>query len=322
MAKMRVVLLFALLLLGISIKPEMSFAQSERSRYFPETGHSVSGDFLMAYEKASDPIKIYGYPITGIIDNPITNRKVQYFQRAHFELHPENPPELRVQMTHLGEIIYLGEIMNRPGDALSIPQNHPACRHFPETNRLVCYAFLDFFEKNGGIVQFGYPISDIELRSDSMIQCFQMACFEWHPELPSGHRVTLMDLGRLYFEARKENPRELLSGNEDFIPKTILKLQVRAFPEKAVISKNSEQILHVIVQDQNLHPIADAQVEFIIRSKNGEEESHLMPATDENGITSLSFPIQQDGYGIVQIFVTASYDGFEQQTRTSFRLWW
>ena len=322
MVKMRVVLLFALLLLGMSIRPEISSAQSERSRYFPETGHSVSGDFLVAYEKASDPIKIYGYPITGIIDNAITNRKVQYFQRAHFELHPENPPELRVQMTHLGEIIYLGEIMNKPGDVLTVPQNHPACRHFPETNRQVCYAFLDFFEKNGGIAQFGYPISDIELRSERMIQCFQMACFEWHPELPSGHRVTLMDLGRLYFEARKENPRELLSWDEDYIPKSILNLQVRAFPEKAVISKNSEQILHVIVQDQNLHPISDAQVEFIVRSKNGEEESHLMPATDKNGITSLSFPVQQEGYGIVQIFVSASYDGFEQQTRTSFRLWW
>jgi hypothetical protein len=322
MTKVRVVLLFALLLLGISMRPQISSAQSERSRYFPETGHSVSGDFLVAYEKASDPIKIYGYPITGVIDNPITNRKVQYFQRAHFELHPENPSELRVQITHLGEIIYLGEIMNKPGDVLMVPQNHPACRHFPETDHQVCYAFLDFFQKYGGIAQFGYPISEIELRSDRMIQCFQIACFEWHPELPSGHRVTLMDLGRLYFEARKENPRELLSGDDDFIPKTILGLQVRAFPEKAVLSKNSQQILHVIVQDQNLQPISGAQVEFIVHTKDGDEESHFMPATDKNGITTLSFPINQEGFGIVQIFVSASYDGFEQQTRTSFRLWW
>jgi hypothetical protein len=316
MSKMRVVLLFALLLLGISVNSETASAQSERSRYFPDTGHSVSGDFLVAYERASDPIKIYGYPITGVFDNPLTNRKVQYFQRARFELHPDYPPELRVQLTHLGEL------MNKPGNVLPVPQNHPACKYFQETNHQVCYAFLDFFEKNGGIAQFGYPISDIELRNERMTQCFQMACFEWHPEQPSGQRVTLMDLGRLYFEASKENPRELLSGNEDFIPKTILTLQVRAFSEKAVISKNSEQILHVIVQDQNLHAVSGAQVEFTVRSKNGEEETYLMPVTDEYGITSLSFPVKQEGFGVVQIYVSASYDDFEQQTRTSFRLWW
>jgi hypothetical protein len=316
MKRMRVVVILALLLVAMSIGVETTAAQSEAARYFPETGHWVSGDFLLAYEKASDPIKIYGYPITAVIDNPTTNRKVQYFQRAHFELHPENPPELRVQMTHLGEIMY------KSGNALPVPQNHPACRHFPETNRQVCYAFLDFFDNHGGIKQFGYPISDIELRSERMVQCFQMACYEWHPELPSGQKVTLMDLGRMYFEARKENPRELLPDSENYIPKTILNLKVRAFPEKAVISRDNEQTIHVIVQDQNLLPISNAQVVLTVQPKKGEEETYVMPATDGNGITSLSFKIQQNGFGIVKVTVSVSYDIFEQQTRTSYRLWW
>lgn len=322
MTKVRVVVLFALLLLGISIRPVISYAQSEWARYFPETGHSVSGEFLTTYQRASDPIKIYGYPITGVLNNPVTSRLVQYFQKAHFELNPENPLDQRVTLTHLGEIMYLSEIINKPGDLLPVLQNHPSCRDFPETNHQVCYAFLDFFDKHGGIAQFGYPISDIELRNDRLIQCFQLACFEWHPELPSGHRVTLMDLGRLYFDARKENPRELLPGTEDYIPKTILTLQVRAFPEKAVISKNGEQTLHVVVQDQNLLPVSNVQVAFSVQAKNGDEEIHLMPVTDENGITSLSFKVNLDGYGVVQIYVIASYDNFEGQTRTSFRLWW
>lgn len=313
---MRVVVIFALLLLASAFRAETSSAQSEGARYFPETGHWVSGDFLVAYEKASDPIKIYGYPITAVIDNPTTNRKVQYFQRAHFELHPENPPELRIQMSHLGEIMY------KASNALPVPQNHPACRHFPETNHQVCYAFLDFFDNNGGIAQFGYPISDIELRSERMVQCFQMACYEWHPELPSGQRVTLLDLGRLYFEARKENPKELLPDKENYIPKTTLKLQVRAFPDKAVISKNNEQTIHVIVQDQNLLPISNAQAAFIVHFKNGEEESYTMPETDAHGTTSLSFPVEQSGFGIAKVTVTVNYDIFKVQTRTSYRLWW
>jgi hypothetical protein len=316
MNRMRVVVILVLLLLVAAIKVGTTSAQSEDSRYFPETGHWVSGEFLVAYEKASDPIKIYGYPITGVIDNPTTNRKVQYFQRAHFELHPENPAELRIQMTHLGEIMY------KAGRELAVPQNQPACRHFPETNHHVCYAYLDFFDNNGGITQFGYPISDIELRSERLVQCFQMACFEWHPELPSGQRVVLMDLGRLYFEARKENPKELLPDRENYIPKTTLRLQVRAFPDKAVISRNNEQNLHVIVQDQNLLPIANAQATITIHSKNGEEEIYTMPETDVNGITRLSFTVDHNDFGIVKVTVTINYDIFEVQTRTSYRLWW
>ena len=316
MKKVRVVVLFALLLLAASIRTSTTSAQSEDARYFPETGHWVRGDFLAAYEKASDPIKIYGYPITGVIDNPTTNRKVQYFQRAHFELHPENPPELRVMMTHLGDIMY------KAGIILPVSQNNPACRYFSETDHQVCYAFLDFFDKNGGITQFGYPISDIEVRSERLVQCFQMACYEWHPELPSGQRVSLMDLGRLYFEARKENPRELLPDEENYIPKAILNLQVRAFPGKAVISSNKEQSIHVIVQDQNLLPIANAQVVITVHSKNGEDQSYTMPATDSNGTTSLSFQVEEKGFGMVKVTVSVSYDVFEQQTRTSYRLWW
>ena len=308
--------ILALLLVAAAIRVGSSSAQSEDTRYFPETGHWVSGDFLVAYEKASDPTKLYGYPITGVIDNLTTNRKIQYFQRAHFELHPENPPELRVQRTYLGEIMYIA------GNAMPAPQNHPACRHFPETNHQVCYAFLDFFDKNGGINQFGYPISDIELRSERMVQCFQMACFEWHPELPSGQRVTLLDLGRLYFEARKENPKELLPDRENYIPKTTLKLQVRAFPEMAVVSSNNQQTIHVIVQDQNLLPIANAQVTLTVHSKNGDEESYTMPETDINGLTSLKYSVEQKGFGIVKVTVTVNYDIFEVQTRTSYRLWW
>jgi hypothetical protein len=316
MKRVRVAVIFALLLLAVAAKAGTTSAQSEGARYFPETGHWVSGDFLVAYEKASDPIKLYGYPITAVIDNPTTNRKVQYFQRAHFELHPENPPELRVQMTHLGEIMY------KAGDVLPFSQNHPACQYFPETNRQVCYAFLDFFDKNGGIAQFGYPISDIELRNERIVQCFQMACYEWHPELPSGQRVTLMDLGRLYFEARKENPRELLPDRENYIPKTTLKLQVRAFPEKAVVSKNNEQTIHVIVQDQNLLPISNAKVALTIQSKNGEQVSYTMPETDINGTTYLSYPVEQKGFGMVKVTIKVNYDIFEVQTRTSYRLWW
>jgi hypothetical protein len=316
MKKVRVVVILALFLMATAVLVGTTSAQNEPARYFPETGHWVRGDFLIEYEKASDPIKLYGYPITRAIDNPLTHRKVQYFQRAHFELHSGNPAELRVQRTYLGEIMY------KAGNALPVLQNHPACRYFSETDKYVCYAFLDFFDNNGGIAQFGYPISNTELRNERITQCFQMACFEWHPELPSGQRVTLMDLGRMYFDARKESPRELLADKENYIPKTTLKLQVRAFPEKAVVSQNSKQTIHVIVQNQNLLPIENAQVTITIHSRSGEDLVYSMPETDEIGTTYTEFTVEQQGFGIVRVTATVNYDIFKEQTRTSYRLWW
>ena len=63
------------LLLGWNI----SFAQSEESRYFPETGHVVSGDFLRFYEQVTNAEFVFGYPITDEFTDQTTGMLVQYF---------------------------------------------------------------------------------------------------------------------------------------------------------------------------------------------------------------------------------------------------
>jgi len=86
-------------------------------RHFPETGHSVCGDFLTAWLYGglaldSDPalsdaesLALYGLPIS----EPRTERLadgrgyvVQWFERARFELHPENDWPYRVLKGRLG----------------------------------------------------------------------------------------------------------------------------------------------------------------------------------------------------------------------------
>lgn len=315
--KIPLVLIMFITILAVPVLPRLSSAQTGGGyRYFPETGHSVRDDFLVAYESAVDPVKIYGYPITEAYENPTTGRLVQYFQRAHFELHPESAPELRVNRTLLGEILY------KPGQELSITPDFPACRYFPETDHQVCYAFLDFFNNSGGIAQFGYPISEIEIQNDRMVQYFQRARFEWHPELQSGQRVTLTDLGRLYFDARKENPVYLQPVQDSLAPQLILDLQARSFLSQAVTGQQGEQTIYVIVQDQNFVPVPRAQVVFIVRYPSGGESRYIMALTNEFGITSLSFPINEQDYGIAEVDVSVTYDKLQQQTRSSFRIWY
>src|SRR5690349_12616138 len=76
-------------------------AQTTDSRYFSETGHNVSGDFLVFYESNPNAIFLYGYPITEQFTSR-DGKTVQYFQRARFELHAELPAGQRVLLTTLG----------------------------------------------------------------------------------------------------------------------------------------------------------------------------------------------------------------------------
>lgn len=307
----------AVLILVSGLGWQVSHAQTGGQLYFPEKGHWVSGDFLTAYQSVENPLLLYGYPITEAFQDQTTQRIVQYFQRARFELHPEAPPELRVQLTPIGQYLY------KPGQGLAIPDNFPACRLFAETGFQVCYTFLEFFNTNGGVAQFGYPISNFELHDERIVQYFQRARFEWRPENPPGQRVTLTDLGSRYFEVREEDPIRLLAQRDNNVLQTILSLRVRAFLASAVTGLEGQQTLHIIVQDQNLLPVSNAQVSLVVRMPSGEEVRYIVPeASDEHGLTSYTFPFKSSERGLVKIWVIAQQGSLEQRTIASFRIWW
>lgn len=81
--------------------------------FFPETGHAVCGRFL-AYWRSyglefGDPgisfresLALFGYPISEPFTDPDTGLTIQYFERARFEYHPENPEPYQVLLGLLG----------------------------------------------------------------------------------------------------------------------------------------------------------------------------------------------------------------------------
>ena len=292
--------------------------QASDQVYFPETGHWVTGDFLKAYQGVPDPALVFGYPITEAFQDQTLGRVVQYFQRTRFELYPENPPELKVTISPLGKYLYT------PGAALPIPDNFPACRSFEETGFQVCYTFLDFYLANGGAAQFGYPISNFEVHEGWIMQYFQRARIEWHPELPPGQRVVLSDLGRAYFDTIHENPIRLLPAPvQNNLPQAVLSLQARAFPESAVLPLSGKQAFYIIVQDQNLQPVSKAQVTLEVTLPGGKEQNIVIPAsTDKNGVVRFEYTYSDQTVGIAEVHVQARLDGLKASTVTSFRLWW
>lgn len=93
--------------------PEGAVSQVENtsvgSKPFAETGHRVGGVFL-SYWQNNGGLEQQGYPISGEF-NEISaldgkSYKVQYFQRAVFEYHPENQPPYDVLLSQLGTFRY------------------------------------------------------------------------------------------------------------------------------------------------------------------------------------------------------------------------
>src|SRR5262245_37088985 len=67
--------------------------------FFPETGHNM-GLAIKRFYDSHGGLDIFGMPLTEVFDED--GMKVQYFERARFELHPELPAEFFVSLTLLG----------------------------------------------------------------------------------------------------------------------------------------------------------------------------------------------------------------------------
>ena len=147
---------------------------------------------------------------------------------------------------------------------IPLPQGDAGCQYFSETGFQVCYAFLDFFDKYGGIDQFGYPISDLELHDPFIVQYFQFARMEWHPEQPTGKQVSLTDIGKRYFTLF-EDPRRALPITNGAPQQLVMELQVQAYVAQPVMTANGDQTVYVVVQDQSLAPVAGAVVTVSLR---------------------------------------------------------
>jgi hypothetical protein len=297
-------------------------AQTSDVEYFQQTGHSIQGEFLRYYQSFPNPTYNFGYPLTEQFTSK-DGKTVQYFQRARFELATDSTSP--VKLTPLGSLMY------SPGDR-QVPVNNPlACRTFPETGYSVCFAFLEFFEQNGGVERFGPPITPFEFHNNQIVQYFENARLEWQPGLGEGQRIGLTDLGKLYFDQTGEERaflRPIQQGitgpNPIPIPeREVLNLQVRAFPAKAVTTPTNQQTIYVLVQDQNLQAVGNASGFATIQLPDGQLLSRTF-SVNEKGVGTFDFEFQNQPNGkLVYINISVTYNNdLQETTATSFRIWY
>ena len=174
---------FALLVLVLCLPIGQASAEHDIGParvYFPETGHTLQGAFLDYWRHHGD-VTLLGYPISEEFVNPANDVITQYFERAVFEWHPDYPDDWQVLLYRLGAEAIEGR-ENQPRYRPSPAMQTSDCSFFPETDHNVCFGFRDYWQQYGGLPVFGYPLSE-ELEEDGrVVQYFERARFEWHPE--------------------------------------------------------------------------------------------------------------------------------------------
>lgn len=317
---------FFLLLTTTLVGPASSVATAQTNEqddsYYWETGHNVSETFLK-YFQANGGISRFGFPITeGYVES--NGLYVQYFQKARLEWHPANPDPYKILPGLLGED--LGK-KQAPIPASQIPAaTDPNCIYFAETGHKVCNSFLKYFQANGGVDAFGYPITEYVQENGMIVQYFQRALMEWHPAKPAGQRVVTAPLGQIYYDwaglDRGRLPPVPPNGSESIAP-TVIQLKARASVLSAITSKGSVQTGYVYVSDQLGKPVVGAAVTLVVRFPNGSSASYTLPATGASGTTFQSFPVGnvKPGQMVVMEFIVL-YNDLTTTTRTSYMMWY
>lgn len=176
-----IVVLVACSLLGSTA--QAVFAQHDEGPhavYFPQTGHYLKYGFLDYWHHNGD-LKVFGYPISEEFTDPSDNLTVQYFQRAVFEWHPDASSAYRIQLRLIGSALTADRLTEKPFQRVNAATN-ATTTFFPPTGHRLSSAFRDFWQANGGLIIFGYPISEEFTENGLTVQYFERAKLEWHPD--------------------------------------------------------------------------------------------------------------------------------------------
>jgi hypothetical protein len=297
-----------------------------QTEYISPEGFVVNEVFF-TYFMAGGGVARYGQPITNKYLDKNLGLTVQYFEKARMEFHPGNPPAFQVQLGLIGQEVGTSQLPI-PIEKIPAP-NDPTCRYYVVTGHTVCHAFLEFYDQNGGLNMFGYPITEFIKEGNRVVQYFQRGRMEWHPERPLGQRVQLANLGILAFNLKGGDPLQGVppfSGNPNGTPSPtpipINALRVTANLADQVVPKNTQHSFKVTVRDQLNRPVAGAGVTLEVYYPSGLK-TFTLPLTEANGTARFNFNAGSDPEGtLVRVRVIVVYSNLTGITRTDYLIWY
>ena len=180
-----------------SVTTRFAVAANQPERCFSaETGFCIRGRFL-DYWTAQGGLAINGYPLSAEFNEVLSDGKpytVQYFERTRLEYHPEmKDTQYQVLIGQFGRQLH-------PADPPAVPNTMQTW--FPQTGHNVPSDFYTYWTSNGGLTQFGLPLSEpfqqtLDDGKTYRVQYFERARFESHPENPAPYTILLGQFGRM-----------------------------------------------------------------------------------------------------------------------------
>ena len=272
------------------------------------TGFDVDPRFS-PYFKVQGGEAVFGGPISDALVEVATGKVVQYFENARLELVSGISGGMEAKTSSLGMMLEKWEA------PLSYEGEVPGCHFYHETGHRVCHTFLIYYEMHGGPDTFGYPISEFQIEDGRMVQYFQWFRLDWYPD-DEEFPVQPGPIGRIHLSEAQPT---------DFKPEVVEtdeteELIVISSVENPFMSRNGEQIVYLLVRDQTQKAIKGVAATLIAHFPE-EDRMIVMPLTDENGRSQVSFTFENQPVGYtISLDITVVYKGRMKQARESFMI--
>lgn len=278
--------------------------QRQRGSLHHPTSASVFSEFYIANGEA----RIFGEQRTEPYTDS-TGRTIQYFQNMRLEFDPTTG---QISITPLGEWTLQRSRVSYPPP--TAPKN----------------AFLEFYEQYNGQLLFGEPLTPEVREGEYIVQYFQNARLEWHPENPPALRVQLGRLGEAHHRLLGPIGCYPPKCPEPFIPDPNAppeQLSITASVKSATLFTGENQTLFVRVQP--IEGVAfnnsTAKVEAVLTYPDGKVQAILFPPINDQGQTEATFTLSQPLAGDdVRVLVTVQDNAGNRlgETVLSFQTWW
>ncbi|MFL5735210.1 MAG: hypothetical protein ACJ78Q_18795 [Chloroflexia bacterium] len=295
-----------------------------------QTGKTVRGKFLERYWAGSDWATRYGLPVSDAMqERSETDGKVytvQYFEWVTFELHPENAAPYDVLFSLLGVFEY-----NRkyPKGAPGQESNASAgSLLFPETGKRLGCQFLDYWLRNGGLMQYGFPISEeftekSEVDGNSYrVQYFQRAVLVSHGEKEPPENVARLPLGSMISRARYPQQAPALTPTATAAQSCAPTAHGGSYsdtapdgPQRSSVGKG-HVMAGVVRASGNCAPIVGAKVVYWLAGLDGQYDDDHIGAVFSDGSGAYrfetNFPGLYGGRPVPHIHLYASAPGYRE----------
>lgn len=174
------------LIAAFSVAAQQTEAQaSDGVIFYHETGYWVGEEFNKFWGE-NGGIMTFGYPISRVFYQ--NGLEVQYFERAVLEHHEDLDPPYQVLAARLGAIEAADRKAEPEFQRVGEEQTPAGGHWFPETGHTLSGIFQEHWNKRGGLMAFGYPLSEPFMEPDTytgeplLVQYFERVRMEYHPE--------------------------------------------------------------------------------------------------------------------------------------------